>query len=785
MKSFITLLIFLNIIPFWVSAQNVESLKEKTERFLHSFPQQKAYLHFDKQNYFAGDDIWFKAYVVSAIDHKPDTLESTIYVKLLDAKDLLVKREIIRLEMGYGNGDFSIPDSLPEGNYVIKAYTPYMLNFSGDFIFSQNIFIENPEAKNYINRRTRRENRRINRDLEKMADEFNFDIYKEAGSLVYDLPGKVTYHAYDGLGEGINVNAELIDGSGNLVTKFKTFTEASGRGVATFTPIAGEKYLIRYDPPNGRSRSIQLSDIKTEGYILSVKHLEEKIEITVGTAGNSSLKPYLALHTRGQIHSFEQIVLPDNMFKKEIYYTELPSGISVVSLFDEDANVLAERLFFIFPESTDDISLQTENTTANTIEITLQAPAWAEDSQSFSAVVSGIGSEKAIDLQKNILSEIYLGSDITTLLKNPARFFVEQKDYHNEVDAIMLTSNWERFNWTDILEDNTPSVRFRRLDGFPVFGNIEPTEESKEFDRYNFELTLRVDDEMLVRSTRTNSQGDFKFDSLKVQGVFKAEIGVLGLQGSNAGFIELFPDILESDDLSMNMYFRDLPQTRGSNWSRIPYEFRKQSDRRKKIRDNLTYHYGSPDQVIYLKENDERYRNMRDVLSTRVSGLSIEGNTIILRGPSSMVLSNQPLLLVDGQRYSSFQFLNLSPVEISHVEVFKGTSSSIFGIRGANGAIVAHTRRSSLAQRLIFEYLLSGYYIPRDFAETATDKTNLFFDHPSYQHTLHWEPYVNFDQNGSKKLRISIPEQLEELHFILEGVDSDGRIIHYHKLLDL
>jgi hypothetical protein len=776
----------MNIIPFWVSAQNVELLKGKTERFLQRFPQQKAYLHFDKQNYFAGDDIWFKAYVVNALDHKPDTLESTIYVELFNAKDLLVRREIIRVEKGYGIGDFSLPDSLPEGNYLIKAYTPWMLNFSGDFIFTQNFFIENPEEKNYINRRTRRENRRINRELEKKADEVFFDVYPEGGSLIYNLPGKITYHAYDGLGEGIDVTAKLIDGSGNMVTQFETFPGVSGRGVAGFTPIEGAKYFIRYDHPNGRSQSIPLKNINSEGYTLGVEHLDEKIEITVRNVGVLSENPYLALHTRGRIHTFEQIEFSEENFKKQIYLEELPPGISVVSLFDKDANVLAERLFFIIPEEEKDISIQISGITAEAINIEIEAPEWASDTTALSFTLSGFKSEGIFKQQKNIISELYLESDITTLLKNPARFFNDKYDFRNELDLIMLTADWERFQWNDILEDdNTPSVRFERLDGFPVFGTIEPTEQSKEFDRYSFDVTLKVNDDLLVRSTRTNNQGDFKFDSLKVKGDFKAEIGVLGLQKSNAGFLELFPDILDERYLTMNMYFGKLPQSRGSDWTRLPYEFRKPSDRRKKIRDNLPYHYGSPDQVIYLRENDERYRNMRDVLSTRVSGLSIEGNTIIMRGPSSMVLSNQPLLLVDGQRYNSFQFLSLSPVEISHVEVFKGTSSSIFGIRGANGAIVAHTRRSSLAQRIIFEYILSGYYIPRSFSENVAGKTTPFSEHPSYQHSLHWEPYVKFDQNGKHNFRLAVPDHFEEIHFFLEGVDSDGRIIHYYKLLDL
>ncbi len=785
--KFIVIIFLISVFQsFPLEAQNIIHLKERNNQFVQEFTQQKVYIDFDKQYYFAGDQIWFKAYVVNAIDHRPDTVESTLFVELFDTKDLLLKREIIRIQKGYGIGDFSLPDSLTEGNYVIRAYTPWMLNFSGDFIFVQNFFIENPETKNYINRSSRRENRRINRNLEKKADEIFFDLYQEAGSLVYDLPGKITYHAYDGLGEGINVNAELIDGSGELVTKFETFPGASGRGVANFRPISGEKYSVRYDPPNGRSRNIPLRNINSQGYTLSVDQLSEKIEISIRSVGGSFKNPYLAIHTRGIIHAFEQITLYDGIFKKQIYFKDLSPGISVVSLFDEDANVLAERLFFIIPEKEKYISLQVSKTDTDALDIEIEASKWASDTIALSLSLSGFNSEGIFKPQKNIISELYLQSDITTLLKNPARFFDDKEDYRNELDLIMLTSDWERFYWNDIFEDNRPSVRFRRLNGFPVYGNIEPTEQSKEFDRYNFEVTLQIDDEIPLRSTYTNIQGDFLFDSIKENGEFEAEISVLGLDGSKPEYFELFPDILKNDILDMNMYFRKLPQSKGPDWQRISLPSRKEpSDRRKKISDNLAYHYGSADQIIYIREDDNRFKNMRDILKSRVPGLLIDGNRIIIRGTSSILLSNEPLLLVDGHQYNSIQFLNLSPLEISHIEIFKGSSTSIFGVRGANGAIVAHSRRSSIAQRIIFEYILSGYYTPRNFSETLTGKTPPFSDHPSYQHTIHWEPYVKFDQNGKKNIRLSLPDQVEELHFIMEGVDLDGKIIHYHKLLDL
>ena len=783
MKNSVSFVILALLLSFLSQAQSIESLVEKTERYLERYPQQKVYLHLDKDEYFAGDNIWFKAYLINAHNHLPDTLESTLYTELFDTKGSLIKREINRIDNGYGKGDFSLPDSISEGNYLLRAYTPWMLNFDERYMYSRNIFVQSPESKNYINRRTRRENRRFNRELEKKSEEYSFEIFPESGNLVYGLSNRIAYHASNSLGEGIPVDVKLVNSSGTVTGTQKSVTGLQGKGIFEFVPEPGERYSIVVDYPKGRNRSFPVRNIKNEGYVLRVDETDDLFRISAKNKVSGGDKPYLVLHTRGVIHRFTTV--DDENYSIDINKNELPQGISVVSLFDSNARIISERLFFNFSGKESSLSMDVNARQNRMIDINVNAPEHHSDTASFSISVTGSGPDFRSESNENILSGLYLTSDLAGITENPAWYFQGADDNRKAMDLLMLTSSWERIQFDKILNDDSPDITFRRLDGFPLFGNIEPTEDSKEFDRYSFEVTLQVDDEILVRSTRTDRVGDFKFDSLKVHGEFNARITILGLQNSKPGYIELFPDRIQGSEMEINLNFRELPQNRGSNWVRTSTELRRPSDRRRKIRDNLPYHYGSADQVIYLRENDERYRTMRDVLSTRVSGLSIEGNSIIMRGPSSLVMSNQPLLLVDGQRYSSFNFLNLSPVEISHVEVFKGTSSSIFGIRGANGAIVAHTRRSSIQQELIFEYIISGYYIPGDFSEAREAGADKISKYENYQHTIYWDPYLMLDENGRKSIDLQVPEGVKVVNIILEGVDQKGSIFRRHSKLEL
>lgn len=64
-----------------LSAQRVESaLKELSAQF----PQEKIYIHYDKDYYIAGQTIWFKSYLYS--NWKPSGLSNNFYIQFINDK---------------------------------------------------------------------------------------------------------------------------------------------------------------------------------------------------------------------------------------------------------------------------------------------------------------------------------------------------------------------------------------------------------------------------------------------------------------------------------------------------------------------------------------------------------------------------------------------------------------------------------------------------------------------------------------------------------------------------
>lgn len=107
-------------------------------------PQEKVYLHSDKPYYSAGEEIWFKAYLVNASTHKPNTKSQFIYVELIDNSDSVITRVKIRKDSLTGfDGNIKLSPEIQEGTYNLRAYTYWMQNVPVDFFYSKNIFIGN------------------------------------------------------------------------------------------------------------------------------------------------------------------------------------------------------------------------------------------------------------------------------------------------------------------------------------------------------------------------------------------------------------------------------------------------------------------------------------------------------------------------------------------------------------------------------------------------------------------------------------------------------------------
>ena len=96
---------------------------------------------------------------------------------------------------------------------------------------------------------------------------------------------------------------------------------------------------------------------------------------------------------------------------------------------------------------------------------------------------------------------------------------------------------------------------------------------------------------------------------------------------------------------------------------------------------------------VDVKEDElQGYRDIFDYLEGRVAGVMVTTDKrILIRGTNTVNGSTDPLILVDGYEIPDISSLN--PRDIKSVDVLKGSSTAIYGVRGANGVILITTKK--------------------------------------------------------------------------------------------
>jgi hypothetical protein len=119
----------------------LNNILTKTKRLSDEQPLEKVYLHFDKPYYAVADTVWFKAYVTTQ-NNIPSPLSKIVYVEMYNAVDSLVQTVKLPVKNSVAYGNMPLPmNNYRQGNYYIRAYTMWMLNFDPDYFFSKNILI--------------------------------------------------------------------------------------------------------------------------------------------------------------------------------------------------------------------------------------------------------------------------------------------------------------------------------------------------------------------------------------------------------------------------------------------------------------------------------------------------------------------------------------------------------------------------------------------------------------------------------------------------------------------
>ena len=84
-------------------------------------PRELVYVHLNKSVYIKGEPIGYKAYVLDKGSKLPSFETNNLYCVLVDENETVIKKQLIRIQNGVGNGLFEIDSLFTTGTYFFKA----------------------------------------------------------------------------------------------------------------------------------------------------------------------------------------------------------------------------------------------------------------------------------------------------------------------------------------------------------------------------------------------------------------------------------------------------------------------------------------------------------------------------------------------------------------------------------------------------------------------------------------------------------------------------------------
>ena len=305
---------------------------------------EKLYLQLENNKFRSGDTVFFKGYLQNASAVAEEAPSEFIYVELLKpihtdnpkefkvVQRVKVKRNGLESNPEFGdfkifNGYIKIPSEMKNGQYLLRAYTRWQLNFPLQYLFNCVINIgdriETADAKdNYTN-------------------PISVEFYPEGGKYFTGKMSVVVVKANDKHGKGVKLQAPLLNGSGDTLQMVNC--GENGYGIVNFIPKESEKYFLngtQLPKANSDGGTINLNNRKGNYFIRF--YYKSNQNITVSDSIAVKLFNSMGLNTLYCIpinkNELESVIkIPDSFFC---------NGVNQLFLQNGRNDILSERIFF-------------------------------------------------------------------------------------------------------------------------------------------------------------------------------------------------------------------------------------------------------------------------------------------------------------------------------------------------------------------------------------------------------------------------------------------------------
>jgi hypothetical protein len=91
--------------------------------------QERIYLHTDRKHYWPAENIYFKAYLSYGNPLMAEELSKVLHLELIDTTGYEWIHQVVEIKDGVAQGHLTLPDLAETGNFYLRAYTAWGLNY--------------------------------------------------------------------------------------------------------------------------------------------------------------------------------------------------------------------------------------------------------------------------------------------------------------------------------------------------------------------------------------------------------------------------------------------------------------------------------------------------------------------------------------------------------------------------------------------------------------------------------------------------------------------------------
>lgn len=814
MKHFNCTLFFLFLL-LTVQAQQVETT---LNLYADNFPQEKIHIQTDKETYFTGETVWFKAYILAG--DVPTSISTNLYADLLDKDGKILLHKTMPILASSADSYFTLPDSA-QNTYGIRAYTTWMLNFDTAFIYYKTINVINSKETTTANEKP----------------EVSLRFFAEGGNMLQDQYNYIAFKATQSNGLPYDIKAVIKNSKNELVDSIASVH--NGMGLLKFTPQAGETYVAEWKDNKGDYRKTPLPQAQQQGILLHAEQLNGELYYLINKPqNNDNLQTLTVLATINQRPVYKASIQTNNQpqVNQKFNTKTFPSGILQLTVFDKNNQPLAERVVFInnknyrFNANLSVTESSTKKRGKNKIEITV--PDTLGSNLSLAVYDASLEQQQT---GRNIYTDLLLQGDLKGYVYNADWYFSDTATYAAEyLDLVMQTNGWRRYNWDKIIANQMPVINFARDSYLNIYGkatnqNQQPvanksvslmlqTQDSAKqwympttnkeglftqagliFYDTAFVFYKPIDTEKdlnISMANNFNGLSAIKFPQKNLPGMpsVKEEEKVTAASTYTQNFITEIKNKnpgFEKEGKLMNEVV--VKSNSRKNWKNDPLVKMDEKYATGSFRGGAT----SNSFDLLHDVNAVNAQDIYNYLSGRIPGAKVQfsnvGKTILVPNPNGFSGGFvEPIIFINENQQDNDNLRSISIEDIAYVKYFEHSYGRVASDQQMIPTLAVYLKKDKdyvEAARLkpgnLAKFYISGYSPLKEFYSPDYSDADANNARADLRTTLLWKPYI-ITNKENKKTTISFYNNdiSNRLIIVLEGMNEEGKLVHIEKTIE-